>query len=667
MRLVVRPLKKIQFCSRPRTAKILTAPIEKLSGQASIHSVFRGLKFEPDAGIGQKGTFFKGLVVTIILCVVLSANCATMAMENDDNYFELDPVVVTGSRIPHRLSNTAKSISIITKEEINSMPAADIADILKLANGVDVRRRGPYGVQADIGIRGSSYEQTLILVDGISVNDPQTGHHNMNLPVNLDDIERIEILKGPAATVYGPNAMGGVVNIITRDPETNALSGHMNLGQYGYYDIGTQGAWVSNKITNRISAGRRRSSGHIEEKDTDFDVKTVNYKSSLKTGSNQYHLGLGYTEKDFGAYKFYSDVYPDQREKTDTLLLYGSADLHVKDIKIVPKIHWRYNDDEFKIKVNNIWNVNQHRTDTLGLQVDSRVSSGLGETSMGVQAVLEDLTSSNMGDRNRRRQALFAEHKFNPLDNLTIDLGASGIHYSDWGWKLCPGGGLNVALTDELNGFISLERSIRVPTFTELYYVSPANQGNPNLEPEKAWTYETGMRLNIKHLKAEVSLFFRDAKDVIDYSRSPGDTVWLARNIAEISTTGAETALSYHPESLFGTKMLSSLRLAYTHLEMDRDAEGLESKYALDHLRHQLHGSVVIDWSSRLQHTINARYGKRMAGDDFVVVDSRLTYTFSKYQVFLEATNLFDGEYIESGFAPMPGSWVIGGVKLNWN
>lgn len=607
------------------------------------------------------------LTTTIILCLLVLVNSPLMATENDNHYFELDPVIVTGSRIPHRLSNAAKSISIIDREEIQNMPADNITDILKTINGVDVRRRSPHGVQTDVGIRGSSYEQTLILVDGVGVNDPQTGHHNMDLPVNLDDIERIEVLKGPAATIYGPNAMGGVINIITRDPDQNAWGGHAKAGQYDYYDVGGQGALVSEKISHRFSANRRYSSGHIEEKDTDFDIKTLNYKGAVKTGSNRFHLGLGYTDKDFGAYKFYSDTYPDQREQTETFLLYGSADLGIKGVKIAPKVHWRHHDDEFKIKVNNVWSLNKHNTDVLGLQVDTRVTSGLGDTSLGGQAVLEDLASSNMGDHNRRRQALFMEHKYNPLDNHTLNIGASGIHYSDWGWKFCPGAGINVALTDELNWFGSSEKSIRVPTFTELYYSSPANQGNPNLRPEKAWTYETGMRWHTQRVTADFSLFYRDAEDVIDYSRSPGETVWSARNIAAISTTGVETALSYYPESFFNTKLLSAVKIAYTYLDMDRDTQGLESKYALDHLRHQFHGSVIIDWSSRLNHTINARYGERIAGDEHVVVDTRLTYTLRNYQVFLEATNLFDEEYIESGFAPMPGRWVMGGMKASWN
>jgi len=274
-----------------------------------------------------------------------------MAQENNVQYYELDPVVVTGSRIPYHLSESPCSVSVITREEIAILPADNISDILKYISGVDVRQRGAHGVQADVGIRGGSYEQTLIMVDGVTVNDPQTGHHNMDLPVNLNDIERIEIVKGPAARIYGPNAVGGVINIITRDVNSNSFGGHAAYGEYGYYDLGAQAALSLDKISGRLSASRRYSSGYLGGKDTDFDIKTINYKGILKSESNKFRLGMGLSDKDFGAYKFYSDIFPDQREKTETFLLYGNAELKMADMEIMPRIHWRHHKDEFKINI----------------------------------------------------------------------------------------------------------------------------------------------------------------------------------------------------------------------------------------------------------------------------------------------------------------------------
>jgi len=608
------------------------------------------------------------LVVKVIFlasALFLSAASFLTAAEKNDHYFEMDPVVVTGSRIPHQLSNAAQSVSIVGRQEITATPADSITDVLKHVGGVDVRQRSPHGVQADVGIRGSSYEQTLILVDGVNVSDPQTGHHNLDLPVNLNDVERIEILKGPGATIYGPNAMGGVINVITRDVDQNALGGQVKFGAYGYYDVEARGAMVSGNTTSRLSANRQYSSGHIEEKDTDFDIKTLNYKGTLKNETNQFYLGMGYADKDFGAYKFYSDVYPDQREKTESFLLYTGADLDFRDVQIAPKLHWRHHDDEYKIKINNTWSVNKHWTDVLGMQVNARIPSPLGDIAVGGEAALEDLKSSSLNDHDRQRQALFVEHKFYPANKLTLGIGASGVHYSDWGWKGWPGADFNMGLTDKLNWFGSLKKSFRVPTFTELYYFTPANQGNPDLNPEKAWTYETGMRWQDKRAGAEISLFYRDAEDVIDWSRAPGETTWKVRNIARISTRGSEVGVSLYPASFLSTKFLSALKIAYTYLDMDQDTQGMESKYALDYLRHQLHGSIKMDWSDRIIHTVHGRYGKRIAANDYTIVDTRLTYALRHCQIFLEAANLFNETYIESGFAPMPGRWVSAGVTFN--
>ena len=605
-------------------------------------------------------------IYAIILILVFAGNITLMAQENHVQYYKLDPVVVTGSRIPYHLSDSACSVSVISREEIAILPADNISDILEHVNGVDVRRRGAHGVQADVGIRGGSYEQTLIMIDGVNVSDPQTGHHNMDLPVNLNDIERIEIVKGPAARIYGPNAMGGVINIITRDVNGNSFGGHGAYGEYGYYDMGAQAELSSDKVSGRLSASRRYSSGYLGGKDTDFDIKTINYKGVLNNGSNKFQLGMGYSDKDFGAYKFYSDIFPDQREKTETFLLYGNADLKMADMEVMPRIHWRRHKDEFKIDINGVWNVNDHRTDVFGVQLNTLITSGLGATSIGGEAELEDMESSSLGDHDRWRQGVFLEHRLYPSDRLTIGMGASAVHYNSWGWEYWPGADMSIELTDGLSWFTSFEKSFRVPTYTELYYFTPANKGNPDLKPEKAWTGETGLRWLTDGVNADFSLFYRDSEDVIDWSRLPGETAWQARNIATVRTKGGEVGVTFYPQSFFNTKWLSSVGIAYTYLDSDRDTKGMESKYALDYLRHQINGSMVLTWLPSLKQVIKARYEKRMVGDNYTVVDTRLTYTFPNYEVFLEATNLFNENYIESGFTPMPDRWIIGGVKFKW-
>ena len=602
--------------------------------------------------------------VAVTLCLILVRQGSAMAQEEDTPCYTLDPVVVTGTHIPEHLSRVGHSVAVISREEIEALPVDNMADLLETVSGVDVRQRGGHGVQADVAIRGSSFEQTLILVDGVNVSDAQTGHHNLDLPVDLEDVERIEILKGPGARIYGHNAMAGVINIITRKAGESGVAAHVTYGDYDYLDVGASGAFNIGATSNRVSLSRRSSTGHIPEEETDFDVNTLAYRGTIDTVNHEFSLSLGYTDKDFGAYRFYTDAYPNQRERTDTLLANGSAHLRMGDLEVMPRVFWRRHHDDFKIQIQDDWYQNEHRTDAYGVQLSSRLRSPWGVTAVGGEIAFEDLESSNLGDHDRHRGGLSLEHKFRPTDRSTFGVGASAIDYSDWGWEYWPGVEWNLALKDGLHGFASLGRSFRVPTYTELYYDTPANQGNPDLKPERGWTYETGLRWREKGLSGHLSLFLRDAEDVIDWIRSSDLDPWKAQNVAENRTEGFEVGFDLYPEAYLTTTPISTVRFSYTYLDSDWDTEGLESKYVLDHLRHQVHGSITLDWLDSLTQALQARWEKRMANDSHVVVDTRLTYQWNTYEIFLEVTNLFDKKYVESGFAPMPGRWVVGGVKF---
>ena len=588
-----------------------------------------------------------------------------MAQDPKPPSHTLDPVVVTASRTPEHLSRTGKSVAIISREDIEALPVDSVPDLLETISGVDVRQRGTHGVQADVSIRGSSFEQTLILVDGVNVNDVQTGHHNLDLPVNLEDIERIEVVKGPAARIYGHNAMAGVINIITREADHSTVGGYAECGDYDYYDVGAHGAVKSGDMSNRGSASRRSSSGYTGKGPTDFDINTVSYKGTINRANQKMSVLVGYSDKDFGAYRFYSDAFPNQREQTKTLLTYVSAHLKGGDLEVAPKIFWRRHDDDFKIEIQDNWYRNEHQTDAYGIQIGSGFTSELGITAFGGEITFEDMESSNLGDHDRRQGGIFLEHRLHPLEALSLGIGASAVHYTQWGWELWPGTEFSAELSDGLNWFASIERSFRIPSYTELYYDTPANQGNPDLKPEEAWTYETGIRYRGKGVGADFSLFRRDENDLIDWSRASEQDPWKARNIAENTTQGFELGFDLYPDAFWGKQYLSSVNIAYTYLDSDWNSGELESKYVLDHLRHQFHVFIILDWLDGLTQAVNVRYQERMIGDSHVTLDTRLAYKFDRYELFLDVRNLFDEQYVESGFSPMPGRWIMGGVKLH--
>lgn len=599
---------------------------------------------------------------TFFLFPIFSVSVSAMEPEK---VYDMGDIVVTGSSMPRHLSNVAQSLSIISREEIDVLPVSNLSDLLETISGVDVRQRGGHGVQTDVSIRGGSFEQTLILVDGFNMSDSQTGHHNMDLPLNLADIERIEILKGPGARIYGHNAMAGVINIITRDGDQTAVGGHAKYGEYDFYDFSGNASGKIGYISNRISVSKNASTGHIENQETDFDINTLSYKGTVKGKHHRAQMGIGYIEKDFGAYRFYSDTYPNQKENTETLFIYSNAEFTISDVDIVPRIFWRRHEDDFKIQIGAPWFRNKHQSDSYGIQLGTRFETKLGATAIGGEFTVEALESSNLGNHDRQRRGIFIEQKFSPSDRITIGLGTSAMKYSKWGWEYWPGADINVKLLKNINWFASATKSFRAPTYTELFYTTPANQGNPNLKPEKAWTYESGIRHIGNGFGTDISFFYRDSENVIDWSRQSPAEPWKVRNIATHKTRGFELGVDIYPGILANIFHNTVLNLSYTYLDSDRDTDDLESRYVLDHLRHQVNGSLFIDWLGNLTQTLKMRYEKRMNGDSHTVADTRILYQHHPYEFFLDITNILNKTYIDNGFAPAPDRWIIGGIRLH--
>ncbi|MGB0514493.1 MAG: TonB-dependent receptor, partial [Wenzhouxiangellaceae bacterium] len=265
---------------------------------------------------------------------------ALVTAQSADSSVSLNPIVVTGSAFPHALDRSIQSIEVITSEEIRETPAATLAELLSLVAGIDVQRRGGPGVQADIGIRGSTFEQTLVLLNGIPLRDPQTGHHSLNLPVSLETIDRIEIVKGPGGLAFGGHATGGLINIITRVPD--ATEGGIRA-RAGSHEFGEVAAWLGTGDAQGgqiLSAEASRSDGHIDDQPTDFQLARASLTGQRQIGATALRWGLGYDRRKFGAFKFYTADFPDQRERTRTRLAYVTGERPLGAWKIEARGWW---------------------------------------------------------------------------------------------------------------------------------------------------------------------------------------------------------------------------------------------------------------------------------------------------------------------------------------
>lgn len=585
-------------------------------------------------------------------------------------------VTVTGSRIPDDGKNQRHTLVVVQRVDIERSQARSVEEVLRNVAGIDVRQRGGFGVQADISIRGGTFEQTLIMIDGVKMIDPQTGHHAMNIPLTLDDIERIEILKGPGSRQYGPNAFNGAVNIITRRHTRPAARVQTMGGENGLWEMSVSGGApinLSENVTllNRASIMRRRSndfqvSTGATRTNTDFDIWTISGSAQLLTRDKfSLDASLNYVEKKFGGNGFYSLTFPTQYEETKTLFANVTARVDF-GIPVRLTAAWRRNNDYFILRRENpAFYQNFHTSNTLSVEAQTTLTSSLGATALGAEYAVDMLESTNLGNRQRTRFSVFTEHQIKPLDNLTIEIGATALYNSDWGWNLAPGADVGWQATENLSLRASVANSFRIPSYTELFYSDRVTLGNSAIQPERAWTYEIGGRWRDGIVDMQASIFRRDAVQLIDYVRNSTIALWQAQNLSSASTNGADVHLSISTRDII--PIVERITSSYTYLDPYFSVEaGLQSRYALDQLRHQAVVVVDLRWFGLITNQWRFRYERRLnVAQDAGFVDVRLGWAGSGFELFAEGTNLFSAPASDFIGVPLPGRWLRVGGAVN--
>jgi len=614
--------------------------------------------------------------------------------------YDLDEIEVSARRAPVSYSRVARMVSVIEREQIEAAPAASIQDLLEYVVGVDIRQRGTYGVQADVSVRGGSFDQTLILLNGINLSDPQTGHHNLNLPVSLKSIKRIEVLQGPAARVYGPNAFSGAINVITEPGNGNSLDLDMAFGEHDLSDVTVSGNMKSGILRSYLAFNRAASDGYV--KNTDFDTYNIFYQGQVETSPGLVDVQLGYSQKSFGANSFYSPKYPDQFEKTKTT--FASVRIQTGGgIHFTPALYWRRHQDRYELFRDEApsWygGHNYHMTDVLGVNLNSWFSSTLGKTAFGAEFRSENIWSNTLGEdmdkeikvpgesghfftksHSRTTVSYFAEHTVF-LNRFTASAGAMVNRISDLNldWHIYPGIDLSYQLTDRLKIFGSVNRSMRMPTFTDLYYNGPTNKGNPDLKPEKSTTLEGGFKFSNSWLKSQLDYYHRIGKNLIDWVRESEDFLWETRNLTEIVADGVEVTFNLDMDRALKRKtFLNQVGVSYAFNHLDKGESHFLSNYTLDHLKHKL----VIDLDHSIWRNIHAswmfRFQDRQGSyarfedtayvgeepyDPFWLTDVKVYYRSKATRVYVSVSNLFDQSYVDLGNIQQPGRWLSVGLK----
>lgn len=633
----------------------------------------------------------------IALCVLSSA-IFTIISAQDTN--DLDPVTVTTSLAPEKTSQTGRNLFVLKGERFADLPVHSIDELLRYLPGVEIQARGPMGSQSDIVIRGGTFQQVLVILDGLRLNDPNTGHFSSYIPIAPTEIDRIEILKGASSAVYGSEAVGGVIHIITKTfaakLQNNARSIALvqgAIGEYDFWNINAGGFYSNGKtsvaaglLSNTTTGQQQRGiKGYVNASTASFSFSHyLNSKWELK-------MRYAYDSRKFAAQNFYTTFISDTAEEKVTtswnqLGLSYTGNTHRLNLNV----GYKNLEDEFKF--NSIATANKSVSKLLQLLLTDewRINERTALTS-GVQLLSKRIQSNDRGNHTVNQAAAFAV--------LNQQLGKkffiSPALRMEWnersGWELIPQANLSYR-TNKLQLRASGGKTIRDADFTERFnnynrpFVSSGRIGNPDLDPELSFSYEAGADYFLQTcLKISGTFFQRYHTNLIDYvptpyadmprkvNLSPAGTYALAKNISEVTTTGFETEFQFSKQLQNQQKLWATLGLTWLS---SKSSSATPSFYISSHAKF-LSTFTVLYSTRKFSVSVNGLYKKRQeqtatvniakVSPDYFVLNAKLETVLIKklLSAFIQADNVFDVNYADLLGSQMPGRWLMGGIKIS--
>ncbi len=626
----------------------------------------------------------------------------TEETKNEPDDKELQEVTITGTMAPLTQLQSARIVSVVSRAEVEQAGVQSVNDLLKLVSSVDVRQRGGFGIQTDISIDGGTYEQVTILLNGVNINNPHTGHLTVDLPVTVADIERIEVLEGAASRVYGGQAFGGAINIVTRKDAQRQLSVGLQGGSHGTVLGDGRVTATHGRVQHHVSgSGGRSDGGTLNDA---WKKGTLYYQGGLDHEAATLDWQFGFSRKEYGANTFYSGSSNDQWEQNERYMISLGAETKGK-IHVLPSVYWNRTYDNYDWHRGTT--TNSHQSDVYGARLGSYVSWIAGKTAVGAELRSEGILSSSLGNlmeeadwvnahgsdlqythkANRTNVAFNLEHDL-VLNRWTVSAGvvANMNTMVDSKFRFYPGVDIAFRPATAWKLFVGYNKGFRLPSYTDLYYSSPDITGNDQLKPEENHSLNVGATLHLTNgIQGKVRFFYSHGHNMIDYVKAEyGDAAHADNFDTDNLGVGTEWQVDFH--QLISEKcLLNNLSVGYTYMHQDRDGkyEIFTSLYASDYLRHKLTASLCHRIWSALSATWSLRYQKRMgeyqvydgltatselkAYKPYATLDLKLQWTKPKYEVFVQGTNLTNRRYQDLGNVRQPGIWIMAGARWRMN
>ena len=602
----------------------------------------------------------------VLSCLAVPLRATEMHDTTDVRYRELNEVNVTVRGYGLQVTGY-RLVATMTAEDVQALPVKTVADLLQYIPGVDVRQRGASGVQMDPSIRGGSAKQVKVLLNGIDMTDPQTEHYTMDIPVDALMIERIEVLQG---TNYAIDAFSGAINIVTKSQQRVTgyglqVTGQMTAGEYGLVnpEITVSGLGI-NGLEVKGAMSYNRSDGYAVN--TDYQI--VN--AFVQTGYKGLDIQAGAQFKDAGANCFYTTKYPEQFDATR--MAFGSVSYQhhwQSGWAINANAYYRAHYDRYELFRGTP--LNRHWTHTSGAHVDGNWSNEWSKTMVGMEVRDEYIRSSNMGVHNRVQVRYFAEQRFY-WRGLSATIGGAGVWNSQFGNDWSVGTNIGYEPINGLHLFANVNRAIRVPTFTDLYYHSATQQADSLTKPEKALQVELSAQYSKGHWYASVAGYYRWGKDIIDWIKpaDPEVVVWRSTNNSKVNAAGAEATVGVQ-----GFEWIKRVELSYAFCDVAADAGGMMSLYVLDYLRHKatlrIEHKIYQGFGASWALSFRQREGEYTSLEGTIehyrpvwLLDGSVYWRNEFLKVSVDAKNMADQMYYDFSGVVQPRHWVSATVQF---
>ncbi|MCQ2274189.1 MAG: TonB-dependent receptor [Bacteroidales bacterium] len=631
----------------------------------------------------------------VVLALAVPVVAGSAFAQDDDVLDEhlLPTIDITAPLLPEQGSPDA--IQVIPQSQLQGLAVSSIGELLEQLPGVDLRARGGNDVQSDLTLRGSTFDQVLVLLNGVNLADPQTGHHNLDIPIDLSLVDRVEVLPPSALLRYGLTSLCGAVNIVTKAPSANHPSLSLSAGSFGQMHVVGALPFAVGSWHLFSAASHHRSQGY--QPNTDYRFSNLWLQAQRADSLGQWLLQLGTQVKDFGSQAFYSSTYPHQFESTRTLMAAATRQQKINTWDLEATLCARLHTDRFELFRSQYveppsWygGHNYHFSNSLGLRVRLSRLWVAGRSTLGAEVRHEGILSNVLGDsigsplpvifddgdhyytlgKSRLTSNLFAHHSVF-LGPVSITAALLGSHNTLRGFNH----GYSLSVRSPLGRWLRLDcsvgRSMRMPTFTDLYYHSVNQVSNPALLPEVGYTAEANLHYHRRHFLAEGTVYARHGVHIIDWIRLPESDVWHSMNHTQVDAWGSLLRASYKADGL-----LRRINVSYSYCSVAQTADGYVSSYALDYLRHKCDASVVLSPVDNLRVKMLADFQWRegqysdAAGllhhyNPVALLNAEVEYQLRSITFFVEGDNLLNRTYCDYGGVTQPGISCLAGIRYS--